>query len=240
MPTQVSNNADMIGVGRTALVAENSIALALLARTLLTRWGFAVTGMCCDRTALQAIETTRFDLVVVGATGADAALIVATCAEGPPVLALTSENHGLDGATVSLRLPVDATSLREGVERCLNSVTGSLDIGAIEALWGSTDYPIYHRIVRVFIGEVRDRVARIAALQESGDLTAIEIEAHSIKGAAGNVGAHAIRDAAMRLEAAVARRDGTAIPPLTETLRRATEAGIVALEQLLTAASGHT
>ena len=114
------------------------------------------------------------------------------------------------------------------------------DIGAIEALWGSTDYPIYHRIVRVFIGEVRDRVARIAALQESGDLTAIEIEAHSIKGAAGNVGAHAIRDAAMRLEAAVARRDGTAIPPLTETLRRATEAGIVALEQLLTAASGHT
>ena len=235
MPEQDSNTAATEGAGRTVLIAESSPALALLTRTLLTRWGFAVTATACDRSALQALENGQFDLVVIGATAPDAPLIADACSNGAPILALTTDDRDLAGAAASLRLPVDAASLRAGVDRCLNPATGSLDAEAIATLWGSTDSPVYHRIVRVFIGEVRDRVAKICALLETGDLPVIEIEAHSIKGAAANVGAHAIRDAAKRLETEAARRDSTAIPALTAALRHATEAGVAALERIMAA-----
>jgi len=233
LPIRDSNTANTIGSGRAVLIAEDSTALTLLVRTLLTRWGFAATATPCDGTALAALETTRFDLVVVGASGSDAAAIIAGCSNGPPVLVLTTGDWDPNATTVALRLPIDAASLRDGVERCLNPAAGSLDHAAIVALWGSTDSPIFHRIVRVFTEEVRGRVVRIGELLPLGDMPAIEIEAHSIKGAAANVGAHGIRDAARRVEADAVRRDATALPLSTEALRHATDTGIAALERIV-------
>jgi HPt (histidine-containing phosphotransfer) domain-containing protein len=226
-------NAEPLARGPSVLLAESSAATAMLVRTLLTRWGFAVHATPCDATALRHLEKQSFDLAIVDATGGDAAMIVAVCvASGVPVLALVTEGFRLDGATVDLPLPLSAASLRDAVDQCLPPIGTDLDPAAIALLWERPDNPIFHRIARVFIGEIGTRLASIAAALAAGDLKRIETEAHSIKGASGNVAAHVVRDAAARLEAAAANGDTAALPALTDALRAAADRGIAALERL--------
>ena len=228
-----------MATGQSVLLAENSAATVLLIRTLLTRWGFGVQVTRCDATASRLLEEQRFVLAVIGATESAAAMLTADCVSaGLPVLALTTEGLRLEGATAELRLPVNAVSLKDAVNRCLTRSDSELDPDAIALLWESSDNPIYHRIARVFIGELGTRLARIAEGIAAGDLKAVEIEAHSIKGASGNVAAHAVCDAAARLEEAAARGNVGVLPVLAGALRVAAERGIVALERLFATGTG--
>lgn len=217
---------DPEGAGMTVLIAEDSAATALLARALLTGWGFAVHVTGCDDTAVQAMTERHFDLVIIGTTAPGAGLVEAAC-DSTPILALVSRNNRRPQANAELILPLTAAALRDAVRQCLGGVAAVLDSDAIEALWGGPDSQVYHRIIRVFIEETRGRMARIADLIAAGDRAAITIEAHSIKGAAANVCARGIRDAAARLEAQPEQ------PALFDALRNAVDAGIAALERLL-------
>lgn len=234
----MSTEADPDGKGLSVLLADDSVATTLLVLTLLSRWGFAVQAMRCDAAAARAVDETRYDIAVIGAMAAGAAMVAAAChgdGSAPvPVLALVTASARLDGATAEVEMPVTAGSLREAVRRCLAGPAEDLDADAIAVLWGSADSPIYHRIARVFTSEVRERVARIELHLASGDLASVEVEAHSIKGAAANICAHRIRDAAARLEQQAVSRDTQALPALLAALRAVLEPGIAALERLFT------
>ncbi|MEI7710167.1 MAG: Hpt domain-containing protein [Rhodospirillales bacterium] len=220
------------GAGLSVLLSEDSAAVALLVRTLLARWGFVVHATPCDATAVRALSERSFDLVVLGATSAGAAAVADACG-AVPILALTTEGFRLPVARAEADLPVNAATLADAVRRCLSPADEALDPVAIEALWGSADSRIYHRIARVFIGEVRDRVARIGELLERGDLANVEIEAHSIKGAAANVCAQSLRDVAATMEAMAAQGDAAGLAAAFDSLRTKAEAGIAALERLM-------
>ncbi len=225
--------------GKSVLLAESSAATAMLVRTLLNRWGFAVHATPCDAAVSRHLEKQSFDLAIVGATGNDAAMVAAACvAAGVPVLALVTEGFRLDAAMAAVSLPLSGASLRDAVDRCLSRPAADLDPDAISLLWERPDNPIYHRIARVFIGEIGIRLVQIAEAMAAGDLKRVETEAHSIKGASGNVAAHAVRDAAAGLEAAAARGDTLALPALADTLRAAADRAIAALERLFAPDTG--
>ncbi len=230
---------ESLASGPSVLLAENSAATAMLVRTLLTRWGFAVTATPCDTAALRQLAVQSFDLAIVGATGSDASVVAAACISScVPVVALVTEGFRLGGAAVDLPLPFNAASLRHAVDRCLSHANADLDAAAIGLLWERPDNPIYHRIARVFIGEIGIRLASIAEAMAAGDLKRMETEAHSIKGAGGNVAAHAVRDAAALLEAAASRGDTQSLPVLIDALRVAADRGIVALRRLFASDTG--
>ena len=225
--------------GQPVLLAESSAATAILVRTLLARWGFVVHAVPCDSDAVRHLAEQPFGLAIVGATGSDAPRIAAACVSaGVPVLALVTEGFRLEGSSADLSLPLNASSLRAAVDRCLSRTSADLDPAAIALLWESPDNPIYHRIVRVFIGEIATRLAGIAEAMAAGDLKRVETEAHSIKGASGNVAAHAIRDAAARVETAASGGETHAPAELADDLRAVSDRGIAALERLLAAGNG--
>jgi HPt (histidine-containing phosphotransfer) domain-containing protein len=60
----------------------------------------------------------------------------------------------------------------------------------------------YLRLLRMFRDEQRDFVARFTASERAGDCAAMTRAAHTLKGLAGNIGAHAVREAAGALERA--------------------------------------
>ena len=55
-------------------------------------------------------------------------------------------------------------------------------------------------ILRVFLGETRERLALLGKLSGAGDCAAIEVEAHTLKGAAGAVGFAQVSALAKALE----------------------------------------
>ncbi len=234
--------APLEGSGYAVLIAENSPAVTMMVRTLLTRWGFAVTAARCDDQALAALAQSRFDMVIIGATAAGATAVAEACAQrrGAPIpfVALVTPGHRLASARQDLTWPTTGPNLRQAVWQCLRTGAEPLDAAAIAALWGGPANPIFHRIVRVFIPEARRQLQRIQERAAAGDWHATEVEAHALKGAAANVGAHAIRDAAARIEAEAARDDPASLPALLNALCAVTEPGIMALQRLVAADPG--
>jgi HPt (histidine-containing phosphotransfer) domain-containing protein len=55
-------------------------------------------------------------------------------------------------------------------------------------------------VLRLFLDEVPRRIDRLRAASAAGNLVEVHRVAHSLKGSAGNIGAHALADVCRRLE----------------------------------------
>ncbi|MBS0641355.1 MAG: Hpt domain-containing protein [Proteobacteria bacterium] len=226
------DRVDPDGMNRTALILEDSASVAQFVHALLTRWGFAVRRVS-DVAAIEAgTEDISCDLAIVGSAAKGAETVIAAIGATAGIVALTTDGEALDGATVSIALPPSRASLAEAVHVCLIRDIQPLDPVAIATLWGSTDNTGFRLVAAAFAGEFRDCMARIETALASGDRHRIELDAHSLKGAAGSVGAPAIRRIAARLEAAAERGNLSKAAPLVEALREAGDAGLTALERL--------
>ncbi len=75
---------------------------------------------------------------------------------------------------------------------------------------------LYLDLLRKFTAGQRGATTAIRAALDAGDLTTAERCAHTLKGTAGNIGAHPVQDAAERLEAAI--RDARPRPDIDERL----------------------
>jgi two-component system sensor histidine kinase/response regulator len=192
---------------RHVLLAENGPTIALFARSLLERWGFTVVWVDSEEMALEALAHASFDIAIVDSILPGAVTVALTCVEvGLPVLTLASNGSLLDGAAATVTAPIDAAALHGAILRCLAETNENppaargIDIEAVVALWGSVEDPGFLRVARVFVTELRDFLRRAPGLIAAGDRTAVEREAHSIKGAASNIGAGAVSATAMKLE----------------------------------------
>ena len=113
-----------------------------------------------------------------------------------------------------------------------------IDAEAIISLWQAIDNPAFLRVAEVFIAELADRVARLPALLEGDDRAGLELQAHSIKGAASDVGAGAIHAAALRLEARSLTGSRDELAALATGLLAAAGPGAACLQALIDAARG--
>ena len=87
-------------------------------------------------------------------------------------------------------------------------------------------------LVDIFLTDTPRRLAEISRSLESGDFATLSRAAHSIKGSAGNFGAHGLVERAWNLERAARAGDRTASPQLATLLVTEFERVRIAMEAL--------
>jgi HPt (histidine-containing phosphotransfer) domain-containing protein len=189
---------------RTArvLVAERGATVGLAIAGWLRGWGMSAERVATVAAAQARLAEPGFDLVVAdtGLAGLDAGSL--------PVVAVLAPGDAPPCGRFVAR-PVQAEALRAAVAAALAPPAG-IDRAAITALWGGTDGTAFHRVAQAFIAEAGKRIAAIAASCASIDRQTLEREAHSLAGAAANVGAGRLEGLARELELAAA----SAAPPV--------------------------
>jgi HPt (histidine-containing phosphotransfer) domain-containing protein len=229
LPTDPANTAPD---RRRILLVEGSPTVALHLRLLLERQGHCVrlaADPCQADLAYDHDDLLIIDARIPGAS----ALAEHFAAALLPVLALSPSGEKLAMATATLDLPVTSAALLIALKRCLPAPPPPIDTGIIAELWNGMDNPVFPRVARIFINELRDRAERIAQAVPRGDCAAVELQAHSIKGAATHVGVPAIAEAAARLEIRAARGEQAALAHRFACLQAAIAPGIEALHALI-------
>ncbi|HJV52215.1 MAG TPA: 7TM diverse intracellular signaling domain-containing protein, partial [Noviherbaspirillum sp.] len=101
--------------------------------------------------------------------------------------------------------PPPAPESREAPDEPLIEIPGFDTADTLDRLGG--DVSLYYRVLEMLQPTLRDGLARFQAAVQSGDRAAAAAAAHSVRGMASNVGAHALSDAATELEAALGRNE---------------------------------
>lgn len=73
-------------------------------------------------------------------------------------------------------------------------------------------------VLKLFMDEVPRRIHRVRQALDAGDATAVQRAAHSLKGSAGNIGAHRLYEISRQLDDTAKARDLAALAPLVGTL----------------------
>jgi len=77
----------------------------------------------------------------------------------------------------------------------------AFDLVAICDQWGSTRDPAYLQVMAVFASEANELCNNLRAAHEVRQPSALRVAAHTLRGAAGNVGALTLAECAASLEA---------------------------------------
>ena len=85
------------------------------------------------------------------------------------------------------------------------------------------DEELAGELLEMFREDVHGRLKAIKQAQESGDMQTIILEAHTIKGAAGNVGANDLSEAALQVEKAAKDADQGTVASLIKQLEESFE-----------------
>ena len=203
------------------LIAEDSETNAMVAKKMLDKFGLTYRHVVDGAAAIDAAIEEPFDLVLMDVSmpildGLKATRILRERGYETPILAMTA--HALKGdrdqaieAGMSgyITKPVQPDALRRSVgewlatptieERTDNMTprveTNGLDHEAISEIW-SDDLETYAEIAKIFLSELDWRLPGLK------DTTAPDLEhqAHSLKGAASNVGASELSRLAANLE----------------------------------------
>ncbi|MEP6914205.1 MAG: response regulator, partial [Acidobacteriota bacterium] len=200
------------------LLAEDNIVNQRVAVGLLKRRGHRVTVANNGREALEALARESFDLVLMdvqmpemGGLEAAAAIrdrewktgghtrIVAMTAH-----AMTGDRErclaaGMDGY---LSKPINQTLLFQVVEEGSSGSAAKPETfnetTLMDRLGGDTE--LLHDVIRLFLDDCPPRVAAIKAAVDQGDGVLLRNTAHALKGAAANLSASALFEAAQTLE----------------------------------------
>lgn len=80
------------------------------------------------------------------------------------------------------------------------------------------DKELAKELLEMFLEDVPGRLKIIHQAKETGDMKRITLEAHTIKGSSGNIGANDMSEAAFQLELAGKDENQQSIPSLINTL----------------------
>jgi len=244
----------------SVLLVEDTPANIIIAKSFLERLGHSVRQAVNGAQALELLADEDFDVVLMDVEMPEMDGLTATrfLRQGlagkrnreAPVLAMTAhaldtyrtrcEAAGMDGflaKPVSFQTLAEtlagigagepfaakAADAREENAPALADLDQALDIlGGLEELLAE--------VLEVYLAELPDRRRTLAAALAQGDMAALRMAAHSLKGVSASVGACAASQAAKNLEH-LARAAGEAGGPAAQELERALAALDVLLEQ---------
>ncbi|HYT77353.1 MAG TPA: ATP-binding protein [Vicinamibacterales bacterium] len=201
------------------LLVEDNVVNQRLASALLTRRGHRVSLAEDGRQALSAVERETFDLILMDLQMPVMDGIEATHAirererrTGGHVRIVAMTAHTMDGDRERclasgmdgyLAKPIEATMLYAVVER-----DGTVDVPVaapaqdrlafLERLGG--DLELADEVVAVFVDDCANRLGAIRKAIDAADPEALRQAAHALKGAAGNLSATGVFEAARTLE----------------------------------------
>jgi CheY-like chemotaxis protein len=206
------------------LLAEDNLVNQRVAQGILTARGHTVTVANDGLEALRAFERTPFDLVLMDVQmpemdglEATAAIRARERATGGHVriVAMTARamngdrerclSSGMDGYLSKpinremLTATVEQEAPEAQVERCATASGGSIDRAELmERLDGDQD--LLADVIAIFLDDCPRRLNAIKAAVDQGNAVRIEATAHALKGAAGNLSAAGLFEAAQTLE----------------------------------------
>lgn len=198
------------------LIAEDSETNAMVAKAMLGRLGLDHHHVVDGAAAVDAALNNEFDLILMDVSmpnmdGLEATRILRDRGYDKPIIAMTA--HALkgdrdealqQGMSAYLTKPVRPKHLQEALSAWLPTPTAStetkagvgLDKDAIHELWAD-DLETYAQIGHIFMEELS---WRLPGLKNETDK--LEHHAHSLKGAAMNIGAVKLSELAAELEQA--------------------------------------
>src|SRR6185295_9644482 len=202
----------------SVLVAEDNVVNQRVALGLLTRRGHTVTVVSNGREALDAIERDSYDLVlmdvqmpVMGGFDATAAIRARERETGGHIRIVAMTAHAMNGDRERciaagmdgyLSKPLDPQMLFAIAEADAPDGPESASVfdrsAILERLDGNE--ALLSDVIGLFLDECPARLRTIKAAVDARDSEAIRIEAHKLKGAAGNLSALGLFNAALILE----------------------------------------
>jgi HPt (histidine-containing phosphotransfer) domain-containing protein len=138
---------------------------------------------------------------------------------------------GMDGY---LPKPIDPPLLFATLEgpAAVEPPSQAIDQPALLARLGG-DEELMRDVVRLFLEDCPGRMARIRAAIDRQDAARLKAEAHALKGAAANMAADAVMDAARALEQIGEGREFATVEPAWERLSNAGEEALDSLRRLV-------
>ena len=243
-----ASDADSVLLSGRVLIAEDSETNAMVAKKMLDRLGLDYHHVLDGAAAIDAALASDFDVVLMDVSmpnvdGLEATRVLRDRGFKKPIIAMTAHalkgdrdqafEHGMTGYVTK---PVRPKALRNALEEWLvpqSSNTESrdvdmnaLDTDAIEEVWDG-DLETYAEIGRIFLDELG---WRIPGLKQS-DPNELEHHAHSLKGAAANIGATELSRLAAELEQKAKSGDASKIQVLIASIESESSAVQAALKQ---------
>ena len=216
----VAASGDLPSKGKILVVEDNPLN-QLVATGLLEALGYAADTAADGLAAIEAARDGGFDAILMDVQmprldGYAATRHIRAHETGTrcPIIAMTAavvdgerERCLEAGMDDFLTKPIDATRLSETLQRWLApgpSYADRLDVERLEELREldtATDGPSYvDRAIANFLGIAEEQVATMGAAAESGDADQLRAVAHSLAGAALNLGAVALGESAREVE----------------------------------------
>ncbi len=243
------------------LVAEDNPVSQELAMNILEKQGYAVAIADNGREVLDALEKHDFDLIMMDVQmpkldGLETTRIIRDSNSSAfdsqiPIIAMTAHAMKEDrerclsaGMNDYVSKPLSVKGLISVIEKHVTSrqeaqfqyldqnydnVLADLDI-ILERLGG--DMEIYEKIVTAFINDAPKQYIRLKKALENGDLALAGLQAHSLKGAAANVGADLLQKVAHQVELASQEKDSTKVHNSVHYIEQELEKAITTLSNL--------
>ena len=241
------NNAVTQGEGQKILLAEDNPITQKVMLQMLRRLGYECDVADNGREAVEAVANQSYDLVFMDCEMPEMDGFEATerirAAEGEarrtPIVAMSAsalpgeEGRFLDaGMDAYIMKPASAASLGgflarwfrgdqgAGVTSQIETAgdTGPLDQERFQEISGGNP-ALERELAQLFLDDTRKRVALLMDAMNDGLLDQVRHTAHAIKGASANIGAHAFRSAAARLEEAAAEPGQKQVAACWESFR---------------------
>ncbi len=224
------------------LIAEDSQTNAMVAIAMLQKLGLDHVHVLDGAAAVDAALNDQFDAILMDVSmpnmdGISATRLLRDRGYDRPIVGMTA--HALkgdrdraieSGMSGYVTKPVRPNALREELGKWLTTTQKpstppdqasalrpliGLDIEAIEELWGD-DMDTYKNIARIFVKELEEL---LPALTHSGD-GLLEHHAHSLKGAAANIGATQLSSLAAELEVSAPGATSDKVDMLTSGIKK--------------------
>lgn len=113
----------------------------------------------------------------------------------------------------------------------VNSIGGVLDLTVMERLLEDTSVEFLPSLIEVFETESAQRVENIQSTLSKGDMTALSVEAHSLKGTSATFGAESLRALSEKIEKSAKAGDVNAVTELVPEVPDRLQAVLSALHE---------
>lgn len=226
--------ADTQLAGRV-LIAEDSETNAMVAKKMLERLGLDFEHVTDGAAAIDAALGGAFDVVLMDVSmpnldGLEATRILRERGYTVPIIAMTAHalkgdrDHAFKvGMSGYITKPVRPNALQDALGKWLSDVPkqvdtkeilmAALDTDAIREVWDG-DLETYSEIGRIFLDELTWRIPGLA----DSNINELEHHAHSLKGAASNIGATELSRLAAELEGLAKSGAQARIAPMVKAI----------------------
>jgi two-component system sensor histidine kinase/response regulator len=254
--------------GLAVLLVEDNYINQRVAYEILKAEGIRVETAANGIEALKLLKVHQFDAILMDIQMPEMDGIEATRRiravpglHALPIVAMTAHTMFGDrerclqaGMNDYVSKPIDRKELFTALRRCIRPETpvperpvpatedglpilDGLDVSeGVQRIGGSLQ--LYAEIINEYRAYFRDFLSGFSSAVNAGDWGEAQQMAHSMKGAAGNISAGRLRDAAAELERRCASQSTTELDPLLKELEAALAQVLSSAKQLMTVAEG--